>query len=62
VIYEHLGEGQLALETLKELGDYVPALIELSKSWLLIAQKKYGEGLSTAVIQAIGECLRTAAK
>jgi len=62
VIYEHLGEGDLALATLAELGDYTPAVLEIAKSWLLIAKKKFNEGLTTAVVDAVEEAIGAAAR
>lgn len=62
VINGQLGLEELAIEALSELGDYVPALVELSKIWLQIAEKSLKEGLDAATTEAISEGLLVASR
>ena len=62
VINGHLGLEDRAVEALTALGDYVPALVELSKTWLHIASSRIQEGLDEAAVKAIFEGLVAATR
>lgn len=62
VVHQHLGEEEMAVTILSELGDYNPALVELSKAWLQIARKRYMDGLDASVIQAIYESMKASGR